>query len=191
MIQIILIAFLLGTVAVIVENAAKWQNRKRFSQLIWFVFFVYVLGNLYFTMLSRTPGSGTRLDLRPFKSYFELAGAVSADFENAVGFMVLFLDGTNSLDRLILNILLYYPLGYLLPILFPKLNPKHVILIGCLCSIATEATQYLLKMGWCETDDVIHNTLGTAIGVWVWLWQSKRLNAHDPPPNPCTSPRVS
>ena len=51
------------------------------------------------------------------------------------------------------------------------------ILIGCLCSIATEATQYLLKMGWCETDDVIHNTLGTVIGVWVWLWQSKRLNA--------------
>ena len=31
-------------------------------------------------------------------------------------------------------------------------------------------------MGWCETDDVIHNTLGTAIGVWVWLLQSKRLN---------------
>ena len=58
-----------------------------------------------------------------------------------------------------------------MPILFPKLKPKHVILIGCLCSIATEASQYLLKMGWCETDDVIHNTLG------VWLWQSKRLNA--------------
>ena len=70
-----------------------------------------------------------------------------------------------------------YPLGCLLPILFPKLKPKHIILIGCLCSIATEATQCLLKMGWCETDDVIHNTLGITIGVWVWLWQSKRLNA--------------
>ena len=91
--------------------------------------------------------------------------------------MADFLQGTPPIVSLILNILLYYPLGYLLPILFPKLKPKHVILIGCLCSIATEATQYLLKMGWCETDDVIHNTLGTAIGVWVWLWQSKRLNA--------------
>lgn len=58
----------------------------------------------------------------------------------------------------------------------PPHKPKHVILIGCLCSIATEATQYLLKMGWCETDDVIHNTLGTAIGVWIWHLQSKRLN---------------
>ena len=176
MIQILLIALLLGLVVVLVENASGWRDRKRFSRLMWLVFFVYILGNLYFTMLSRTFGSGTQVDLRPFKSYFELAGAVSVDFENAVGFMALFLDGTNSLDRLILNILLYYPLGYLLPILFPKLKPKHVILIGCLCSIATEATQYILKMGWCETDDVIHNTLGTAIGVWVWHLQSKRLN---------------
>ena len=86
------------------------------------------------------------------------------------------MSGSVPITGLILNILLYYPLGYLLPILFPKLKPKHVILIGCLCSIATEATQYLLKMGWCETDDVIHNTLGTAIGVWVWHLQSKRLN---------------
>ena len=38
-------------------------------------------------------------------------------------------------------------------------NPTYIILIGCLCSIVTEATQYLLKMGWCETDDIIHNTL--------------------------------
>ena len=86
----------------------------------------------------------------------------------------MFLHGALPIVGLILNILLYYPLGYLLPILFPKLKPKHVILIGCLCSIATEATQYLLKMGWCETDDVIHNTLGTAIGVWGWLCQSRK-----------------
>ena len=92
------------------------------------------------------------------------------------GFAALFLDNTLPIVSLILNILLYYPLGSLLPILFPKLKPKYVILIGCLCSIATEAPQYMLKIGWCETDDVIYNTLGTAIGVWVWCLQSKRLN---------------
>ena len=93
------------------------------------------------------------------------------------GLFAWFMSGAAPITGIILNILLYYPLGYLLPILFPKLKTKHVILIGCLCSIATEAIQYLLKMGWCETDDVIHNTLGTAIGVWVFLWRSKRLNA--------------
>jgi glycopeptide antibiotics resistance protein len=103
--------------------------------------------------------------------------SVSEEESTVTGFAALFLKDTSPLVGILLNILLYHPLGYLLPILFPKLKPKHVILIGCLCSIATEATQYILKMGWCETDDVIHNTLGTAIGVWVWLWQSKRLNA--------------
>jgi LacI family transcriptional regulator/LacI family asc operon transcriptional repressor len=67
--------------------------------------------------------------------------------KKASGFAAMFLQGTLPITGLILNILLYYPLGYLLPILFPKLKPKHVILIGCLCSIATEATQYLLDTG--------------------------------------------
>lgn len=139
------------------------------------VFAIYVLGNLYFTLLSRVLDSGQHLELLPFRTYGRLFESAT-EASTATGFAAVFLDNTLPIVAIILNILLYYPLGYLLPILFPKLNPKHVILIGCLCSIATEATQYLLKMGWCETDDVIHNTLGTAIGVWVWLWQSRRLN---------------
>ena len=49
-------------------------------------------------------------------------------------------------------------------------------MVGILSSIAIELAQYFLEMGYCETDDVLYNTLGTAIGVWVWYLQSKRLN---------------
>ena len=70
----------------------------------------------------------------------------------------------------------YCPMGYLIPVVMPKLTIRQVILIGFLASAATEIIQLLLQMGWCETDDVIHNTLGTAIGAWVWHLQSKRLN---------------
>ena len=93
------------------------------------------------------------------------------------GFALIALRGLLPIESAILSILLNDPLGCHITILFPKLKPKHVILIGCLCFIATEATQYLLKMGRGETDDVIHNTLGTAIGVWIWHLQLKRLNA--------------
>ena len=136
---------------------------------------MYILGNLYFTLLSRMPDSGQYLELQPFRTYSRLFERTTTE---ATGndFADLFLSNILPIEGLILNILLYYPLGYLLLILFPKLNPKHVILIGCLCSMATEATQYLLKMGWCETDDVIHNTLGTASGVWVYYAQKKRFN---------------
>ena len=140
------------------------------------MFLIYTTGFLYFTVFSRRVGSGAFVEFRPFQVYTRLFAEPVDAGNAAVGFAAKFLNNTPPIVGLILNILLYYPLGYLLPILFPKLKPKHVILIGCLCSIATEATQYLLKMGWCETDDVIHNTLGTVIGVWVWLWQSKRLN---------------
>ena len=146
---------------------AKWLKGITFT--------IYVLSNLYFTLLCRVPDSGQYLELHPFRTYGRLLERAT-EASTVTGFAAVFLDNTLPIVSLILNILLYYPLGYLIPILFPKLKPKHVILIGCLCSIATEATQYLLKMGWCETDDVIHNTLGTAIGVWVWYLQSKRLN---------------
>ena len=79
---------------------------------------------------------------------------------------------------IVLNVFLYYPLGYLVPQLFPRLKPWQVIAIGCLCSVATEATQYLFQMGWCEMDDVIHNTLGAALGVGAYRLQSRR------PPKP-------
>lgn len=148
------------------------------------VFVVYIIGYLYFTFLSREVGSESRTNTVPFQSYVHLFDG-SLDSERfATTFKAIGLESTSPAVGILLNILLYYPLGYLLPILFPKLKPKHVILIGCLCSIATEAIQYILKMGWCETDDVIHNTLGTAIGAWVWHLQSKRLSkpkSNEPP----------
>ena len=169
-------------ISAIVMTAAITRMKKTvenglFTKALWLIFACYIAGYLYFTLFSREIGVGTQLELVPFQSYHRLFEKPIRGTTSVSGFASIVLKGLMPIEGSILNILLYYPLGYLIPILFPKLKPKHVILIGCLCSIATEATQYLLKMGWCETDDVIHNTLGTAIGVWVWLWQSKRLNA--------------
>ena len=176
MFQIVsVLVIILGLTVIIpmIENRLKDENA---GFTLWAVFVAYCLGNLYFTVLSRKPGITQQFELIPFNIYGRLFEELSEEEITGTGFAAKFLYGAPPVVGLILNILLYYPLGYLLPLLFPKLKPKHVILIGCLCSIATEATQYLLKMGWCETDDVIHNTLGTAIGVWVWHLQSKRLN---------------
>ena len=175
MYQIIaVLVFVIGMV-ICVEFCCKKLSRGKKLLIVWTIFFGYGIGNLYATLLARTVGYDAHVELLPFRTYlilFARHASIKPVGSNAIA---VFLEGEPPIVGLILNILLYYPLGYLLPILFPKLKPKHVILIGCLCSIATEATQYLLKMGWCETDDVIHNTLGTAIGVWVWMWQSKRL----------------
>ena len=176
MVQIMCILVVVMSITFAVLNMTKRLAYINYRRFLWIMFCVYVIGNLYCTVFSREWGSGVTVEFRPFMSIVRLFGEPIEADGNAVGFFARFMSGAAPYTGIIINILLYYPLGYLLPILFPKLKPKHVILIGCLCSIATEATQYILKMGWCETDDVIHNTLGTAIGVWVWYLQSKRLN---------------
>ena len=177
MLQVICILCVIIAMMVVVCLGRKRCLEKQFGLMVKIIFGIYVLGNLYFTVLSRNAETSTKVYLVPFSSYERLLDMPIEGVSSVHGYAAEFLKDSSPLVGIILNLLLYYPFGYLLPILFPKLKPKHVILVGCLCSIATEATQYLLKMGWCETDDVIHNTLGTAIGVWVWLWQSKRLNA--------------
>ena len=174
MFQIGIILLIVVGAFFVLEWAKKRFGWRGYMLFLWLVFVVYVLGNLYFTLLSRTPGTETKLTLLPFQSYARMGGAVPAEAEEAAGFAAMFLKGTTPLDGIILNILLYVPLGYLLPRLFPKLKAWQVILIGLLCSAATEATQYLFKMGWCEMDDVIHNTLGAVIGVWMWRKQLKK-----------------
>ncbi|MBQ8619517.1 MAG: VanZ family protein [Clostridia bacterium] len=176
MFQILSIFSLIVCITLIVITVQERYSQIRCQRILIMIFVVYLLGNLYCTTFSRVIGSGGEIDLRPFKTYLGLGNKPEEVTTEVKGLFNLFMKDAPLAAGIILNILLYYPLGYLLPILFPKLKSKHVILIGCLCSIATEATQYILKMGWCETDDVIHNTLGTAIGVWVWHLQSKRLN---------------
>lgn len=178
MLQVISIIALI----VVLMGVAIWGQKRlehmHFVNMLWTVFWVYIAGQLYCTLLSRTPGSGRTVELKPFMSIvrmftqpIEVAGEVT-------GFFAWFMKGSLPGSGIILNILLFVPLGYLLAILVPAWKSKHIVLVGCMCSVLTELIQYLFEMGYCETDDVLYNTLGTAIGVWVWLWQSKRLNAH-------------
>lgn len=177
MLQIACVLLAILLMMVLIRYLFFRSKRERLELYFWLIFAVYALGYLYFTFLSREVGSGASIELRPFHVYTRLHIDPAVKWDCDKGFGKNFIATTSPTVRIILNILLYYPLGYLLPILFPNLKPKHIILIGCICSIFTEATQYLLKMGWCDTDDVILNTLGAAIGVWGWLWQLKRLNA--------------
>ncbi len=175
MIQTILILLVVSALTAGIDPLRKRLPDKRAVQLVWAAFAVYVLGNLYFTILSRIAGSGTHVDLRPFGSYLRMFESIEEDFVNVSGFAALFLSDISFLTGMLLNILLYYPLGYLLTILFPKLRAWQIILIGCAASLATELTQYFLRMGWCEMDDLLHNTLGTAVGLWVRRVQNRFL----------------
>lgn len=149
--------------------SARWMRR-----LLWCMSAVYCAGNLYFTLLSRTPGTQSNVSLIPFATYFRMFEVQEETAEAAAGFAAWFLKDTGPVTGIVLNVLLYVPLGYLALSLFPGLKPWQAIVIGLGCSVATELAQWLFKMGWCEVDDVMHNTLGAALGVWAWRWQKRR-----------------
>ncbi len=84
-----------------------------------------------------------------------------------------------NLDREIIgNILLFLPLGFLLPLAYPKLK-DWTILIAILTSIAIELLQQSIGRV-SDTTDVINNSLGSIIGFYLalplvyWLSRGKR-----------------
>ena len=65
-----------------------------------------------------------------------------------------------------LNIVLFLPLGFLLPFLWEKYHAlRHALVFGFLLSLLVEASQ-LLNIRSTDVDDLLLNTLGTALG---WL----------------------
>lgn len=67
---------------------------------------------------------------------------------------------------MLMNVFLFEPIGLSLPNILPqKAHPVVLtVLFAMLLSIGIEAAQFYFSLGRCETDDVIMNTLGAAIG---------------------------
>ena len=80
----------------------------------------------------------------------------------------------------IMNVLVFVPVGILLASLVSGKRAWLITLITGLCiSVSIETLQFLLKRGFSEFDDVMHNTLGYLIGFMVvavikGIWLSRR-----------------
>lgn len=70
------------------------------------------------------------------------------------------------------NIIMFIPLGFLLPPVFPKLkNLMSVLVTTAAIIICVELIQLLTLVGSCDIDDLILNMLGAAIGFCLYrIW---------------------
>ena len=77
-----------------------------------------------------------------------------------------------SMYNIIGNIILFVPLGFILPIKFKRINNcVRDVLVGFIFSVFVELTQLILPFRQTDIDDVILNTLGTAVGYVLYkLW---------------------
>ena len=118
-----------------------------------FLFYYYLFGILTVTGIGYT----STMSFRPKISLIPFFGMISGPTDT------------------ILNIVLFVPLGFFLPLLYKKYyHIKTVVLTGFLFSLSVEIFQ---MFGWGSTDinDLITNTAGVCVGYWVYYMLSKIL----------------
>ncbi len=141
-------------------------NRKKAGRYIaWLLFFEYVFLVLGMTVFFRHAGTKAMV-YPPFWSY----ASVWRDGDMSV------------LHEIILNVVLFVPLGFLWGIPSSKWPRKwqwlSVMVLGVCLSGVIELLQYCFKKGCVELDDVIHNTLGCLIGFVLWRGCVKLRDVH-------------
>lgn len=123
-----------------------------------------IFGALYFAVVAylvffarRRRGIHTRsVNLVPFKSLLK-------DFKNIphAGAFKYYTD-------LFGNILLFVPLPFILLLATKVCKPLHIVAIGFLLSFQIELMQFIFVVGYTDVDDVILNTLGTVLGLYLY-----------------------
>lgn len=138
-----------------------------------FVFYAVVLLWLLF---DRTPGWGnadtyaevlrSNMNLVPFHTIGNYWTVVKRmDFSPIFYHCVINLVG---------NILLFIPLGYFLPRLWPALRNFFLFLLTCVLSVTlVELLQLVTLLGSLDVDDLILNLFGMSIGYFLYIIMKK------------------
>ncbi|GAA0798451.1 hypothetical protein GCM10008910_23010 [Faecalicatena orotica] len=124
---------------------SKVVNKK--TCILEFFLITYLTAVLFIALLSREPGSRDMVSLIPFSTF-----------------------GTTPQSHayVVENIIMFIPFGFLLPLLWVRMNNLYFCLLTAFfTSLAIEVTQVITKMGYGQTDDVITNVLGAAVGFGI------------------------
>lgn len=114
--------------------------------VIWLITMEYIFLIFYVTVIQRPYSERINHNFMPFWSY----GAI----QNG---------SLNLFPVIVMNVVMFIPVGFLIGCV-SRLAWSNVLFIGLCISVTIETLQFLLKKGFSELDDVIHNTLGCLIG---------------------------
>ena len=112
----------------------------------------WVLLVLAIAVVCRQSGVGHRVSLVPLSSYFAIAE--NSYFREAAAINIL-------------NVVMFVPVGLLLGCGFRGMTWRRVLCVAVVLSVGIEVLQLLLRRGLCETDDVLHNVVGTVMGYGI------------------------
>ena len=151
--------------AVIMFSLLLYWHKICLSQMIAGLLLLIFLAVVFVsTVFTRDPGERQH-QLELFWSWKEILGIPPTGRLGATG------TRTGLLEENILNMILLFPAGVLLPFVMKrKARWYQAVLVGIVISAGIEVSQLLLCRGLFEWDDIIHNTLGCLIGSKVGNW---------------------
>ena len=112
--------------------------------LVMALFLIYMTVVAWRTLLSRAPGTLSRVEVEAFSTW-------GTSIKNSA----LFIE----------NILMFIPFGVLAPLCFRRLR-SFPLCVGAALSLsfAIEMTQFVLQVGFTQMDDLLTNTYGAILG---------------------------
>jgi|UPI0003FAEA56 glycopeptide antibiotics resistance protein len=142
-----------------------FKGKSLFAATSYFTFTLYIFYSIFLLFFSpyrqsahsRFEDSGAAYNLVPFwtiRNYIKASDHINfnAWFSNLAG-----------------NVLVFMPLGFFLPLLFPKyFSFWRTLLLVITSTILVELLQFQLKVGSLDVDDIILNTIGGIMGFIVF-----------------------
>ena len=161
------------------ENADRLLRIRR--RLLIFGFLLYLLLFAWLVFFSRVSSGEYTVHIAPLEN---VKNAFSTPTGFSGWFKTLFTEGVGAafsqisivrpqdLSQFYMNMMLFVPMGYLLPYIFrwfrAKVNTRPV-LFCLLLSIVVENLQLITRRGLYDFDDIIANTLGGWIGQMLYI----------------------
>ena len=169
-IPVVASVILLGLIIVLWLDLRKKDSRT----IVKIITGVYVIGVMYFTLFSREPSGSNRINLILFDSWYRsLRYPVdTANFMHNLltGQYDLVFTTLKPIETALLNIMLFIPFGYILPLHLQKKRSRLKTVIGysIICSLCIEIIQTITSLGWFDIDDLFCNIVGSIIGFTLY-----------------------
>jgi glycopeptide antibiotics resistance protein len=134
------------------EGKSSGEKKKAFIGSLIVGYFFVVLG---ITNLSRGEAYSGSINLNLFSGYIDAWNSFSV-----IAFQLI-----------VFNILMFVPLGVLLPLFSSKFKKFHWTLVASFCATSLiEIFQFGTGRGIFELDDIFHNTLGGVLGYQLYMF---------------------
>lgn len=158
--QIIICGLFIELIFIILKKRGyvTYKNSTRWTRACGLLLAFSISWVINMTILGRTSREEFEVRLLPFGSYIE--ALLEGDAEVWL--------------QILMNVVMFVPIGLLLPCCFRKFEKnKRIFLTALICSSGIELLQGIFKIGMSETDDVLGNVLGAEIGFLIW-WVSRK-----------------